>query len=467
MGGIAPLWALPLLAALWGGCDLPLPFGGGGTEEAVASYGKYRKALASRDRASLRSLLAKERLGELDDPLAPWRQYAEARRLPLTVTVLSAARKGDEVTVRLREGVSPLLLAGRGTPSFPPVPESAAPFAGGTVRMVRQDGSWRVAGESWTKDPAAEGSGEVPTAAPFLKGGALPSTVLVLAGHGGEVSGIAFVSEGRVASAGSGDGTIRLWSGSTGALLAVEREESPPRALAATADGSTVVTADGEGRVTVRDVIPSGFGPPVPLPGSAGRRPSLAVGAGGALLAAASVDGRVTVWSLAERRRLLTLETGVPVRSVAFSPTAPLLAAGSATNSLFLWDLSAGKGRRIVVPEVKEDSDLCGVAFRPDGARLASAHADGSLLAWDVSRQEVVLRPSRSGPPNWGVAFSPDGAVLATANQENRIQIRNGATGAPLGDLVGHGRAPRLLAFHPAGGRLLSADAGGEIRVWE
>jgi DNA-binding beta-propeller fold protein YncE len=456
-----PLLPLALAAILLAGCPASLPFGGKEGRQAAEAYSSYRHALASRDRAALRALVDGKGAAELDGPDADARLYGKALLLPRTVTVLSTEVEGDGATVRLREGASVLLSKGKKIPPFPPVPQASA-FAEGTVRMVRQGGRWRLAEEKWSREPAPAR----PAPLPFRDAGRTPAASLSFAGHEEEISGAAFAADGRIVTTGLSDRTIRMWDGSTGALVAADRDESPIRSLAVTPDGRTAAAASDGGKVVLRDVIPTGFGPPVTLPGNGGARPQLAASADGSLLAAASVDRKITVWSVTERRTILSVATADPLHSVAFSPAAPILAAGSAGNALYLLDLAKGEGRRIVVPDVKEDSDLSGVAFSPDGKRLAVSHVDGTVTLWDVETQELAGRSSVAGSPNWAVAFSPDGTVFATAAQGNLVRLWDGRTAAPAGTLAGHGRTPRALSFRPDGGALVSAGTGGEALLW-
>lgn len=68
------------------------------------------------------------------------------------------------------------------------------------------------------------------------------------------------------------------------------------------------------------------------------------------------------------------LETGAPMRSVAFSPDGQLLASGSEdnTDSALLRTL---EGHTKAVESV---------VFSPDGQRLASGSADGIVRLWGV-----------------------------------------------------------------------------------
>jgi WD40 repeat protein len=70
------------------------------------------------------------------------------------------------------------------------------------------------------------------------------------------------------------------------------------------------------------------------------------------------------------------------VRSVAFSPTTPLLASGSDDYSIRVWDVNDGRCLKIL-PE--HTHSVLSVAFTPRGDKLLSSSGDQTLKLWDVS----------------------------------------------------------------------------------
>ncbi|WP_246504018.1 c-type cytochrome [Plastoroseomonas arctica] len=155
----------------------------------------------------------------------------------------------------------------------------------------------------------------------------------VFTGHTGPVTALAFLPDGTLASAGY-DGTIRLWP--TGQILA--DTGLPLNALIALPDGTLAAGgADGAIRLLGRD--------PRTLPASARPIAALAATRDGATLAAASLGGAVTLWSLAEGRLIHTLDgPGLPVWSLGFAPDGATLWTGGADRQLRRWDVATGRG---------------------------------------------------------------------------------------------------------------------------
>lgn len=251
---------------------------------------------------------------------------------------------------------------------------------------------------------------------------------------------LAFSPDGKTLALGTKEGTIRLWDVATKREVATLHREKP---------GFNV---------------PHGWTYPTAVR-------SLAFSQGGKTLAA-GIDNFATLWDVASKRGITTLEGhSSDVRSIAFAADGQTLATGGET--IKLWDMTTHKGSTLRGPAVWVKS----IAFSPDGKTLASACVDGpvrlsdwkpkpnSLRLWDVATQrEIATLVGHSGDVN-GVAFSPDGETLATC-MGNTIKLWDLATCREIATLEGHLGSVKCVAFSPDGKVLASSSFEGTIKLW-
>ncbi|MEC3917970.1 WD40 repeat domain-containing serine/threonine protein kinase [Nocardia sp. CDC160] len=213
---------------------------------------------------------------------------------------------------------------------------------------------------------------------------------------------------------------------------------------------------------------------------------SVAFHPSGTLLASGGLDGSTLWWDVGARQAV----TPIPgpstdpnrIRSVAFSRDGNLLAVGSETYSIQLWNAHTHQsdGEPLVVDAgpTRSTFQIRSVAFSPDGTLLASAGLDKNVRLWNVAARQP------DGQPLTGhtdmietLAFSPDGALLASAGYDNTIRLWNlrtrQADGPPLTDGVVKDLLRRStweplnsIAFSPDGSRLAATNADNGIWLW-
>ena len=257
----------------------------------------------------------------------------------------------------------------------------------------------------------------------------------------------------------------------------LRRHTSAVGAVAYSADGRLMATASMDRTVrlwSVRD--PHHAREIATLVGHTGGVNGVAFGHG--VLATVSWDHTVRIWGITDPRRpaepVTLLGHTLGVNAVAISRDGRTLVSGSSDHTARLWDLSDPRHPVPAADPITAHSDeVIAVAFRADGKLLATASTDRTIRLWDVSDPR---HPSAVGAPLAGhtdkvdaIAFSPDGHVLASGGGDRTIRlwdVTDPGNAVQTASVLAHSDAVRALAFAPDGRSVSSASLDRTIRLW-
>jgi eukaryotic-like serine/threonine-protein kinase len=185
---------------------------------------------------------------------------------------------------------------------------------------------------------------------------------------------------------------------------------------------------------------------------------SIAYSPDGALLASASEDGVVALWSAYDRKKLhsLPVERGLPT-SIAFSPDGMWLAAGTDRGSVLTWrgpdwDESA---ELLIGPEMVRQ-----VVFSPCGRFLGVCTKTHGLQVLEVGTWLPWLSVPRAKAPR-SLAFSGDSQLVFGAGDDSVCRLWDICSGRMIDESRwAHGIC---TAFQPDGAKAL---VSGDHAVW-
>lgn len=178
----------------------------------------------------------------------------------------------------------------------------------------------------------------------------------------------------------------------------------------------------------------------------------------------------------------MEVKSKVPiVHVVNYSPDGNYVISGGWDNSLYLWDVKAGKKAGEFKGHTGIVVDVC---YSPDGRSIASASYDNTIRIWDIASKKEKKRISGLGGTPQNLACSPDGKYivgfihpqLSTTLISKFYDVQTGSLVREFTGFIDGGVPPaaKVGRFSPDGGTILMKEnqrnivlkevaSGGEI----
>jgi hypothetical protein len=212
-----------------------------------------------------------------------------------------------------------------------------------------------------------------------------------------------------------------------------------------------------------------GAGPPqapilrIEAGGPAGAVSSLSVDAAGTLMAAASYDKTVRLYSLPDDVERAVLRPPIgdqqegELYAVALSPDGKTVFAAGATGgawdgsfSIYMFDVGQA---RLVARLPGLASPVNALTISPDGTRLAAGLAKGGILVWDAHTGRSIFSDANYAGPVRNIAFNQQDQLF-TACADGHVRSYTAAGQIGTNAIVEPGLHPWGLAVSPDGGLL-------------
>jgi WD40 repeat protein/serine/threonine protein kinase len=307
----------------------------------------------------------------------------------------------------------------------------------------------------------------------------------VLIEYGDSGQSIAFSSDGQTLATIVNNAMIHIWDRNSGEVRQTLRGKvSPTGRVEFMRDHNNLISTCSDGQLRLWEMTSKPQSTEIPRERQGAT--TIAFSSDGKTLAMASMIGTsIQLMDLASGTRQ-TLEHGVEVLALAYSPDGQTLAAVGGKqdeSSLWIsgrvkmWDLSSGRAQAMLSEPTA--AALC-LAFSPKGDILATGSSlmdnangdviEGQIVLWDV-RSRKRLSTLR-GPSNEirCLAFHPDGRLLAAssdAQSEARVtlwDLTNSQVVTSILDLP-HSEVP-AVTFSPDGKTLL-VGCGKTVLGWD
>ncbi|ESK96502.1 u4 u6 small nuclear ribonucleoprotein prp4 [Moniliophthora roreri MCA 2997] len=191
------------------------------------------------------------------------------------------------------------------------------------------------------------------------------------------------------------------------------------------------------------------------------------------ILATGSWSGTVKLWNVPACTPIRALRGHSDrVGGVAWHPEATLtqgpelvsLASGAGDGNVHLWSLN----NETPLSVLKGHQDrICRVAFHPSGNYVASASFDTTWRLWDIKTSKELLLQEGHSKEVYSVEFQDDGALIASGGLDAIGRVWDLRTGRTAMVLDGHVQAIYAIGFSPNGYQIATGAGDDTIRIWD
>ena len=235
--------------------------------------------------------------------------------------------------------------------------------------------------------------------------------------------GVGFGSDGITVSAVL-PREIRLWDSRTGGVKnRLSREAVPDDVIAMSSNGELIAEATA-GQVRLTE-IRTGADKVLALQ-TRGNISAIALSADGRSLVTADEHGSIQFWEVSTGHLTKSFETGQVITALAVDAFGQVVAAATTDRSIGVWSVPAGA----LKTELKKPGDVVrALAFSPDGRTLASAGDDRNLILWELGSGKATLTFEKPDSTVTSIAFSANGQLLASGAGNESVLLWNVRTG--------------------------------------
>lgn len=280
----------------------------------------------------------------------------------------------------------------------------------------------------------------------------------------GLITSMAFSSDGTLLGAAGFNGAIRIHLLDQNRVNDIAGSVAASQALAFLPDNRLAAITDQGTIVVLTRGDPQGK----TLDGLDGEPLNVAVSRNGALIAAGSNTGTIGIWETSTGAAKTSIRSGFrTILALTINNDGSLVAVTGLPSepTIEIWNTDTGKLHKTLP---RQPATISGLAFQPRGALIAATDLNGALRLWDTQNGESI-RTIEAGPDQqWftSLAFSPDGTMIVTAAPNGDIRFWNAGTGEEVARTSILDTSLLALVFSPDGQQLAVSGRDGSIRIF-
>ena len=286
---------------------------------------------------------------------------------------------------------------------------------------------------------------------------------LVLKGHDGIVTSVAYSPAGDRIVSGSTDNSIKIWNALSGELInTLNGHDGSVWSVAFSPAGDRIVSGSTDNSIKIWNALSGEL--INTLNGHDGSVYSIAYSPAGDRIVSGSADNSIKIWNALSGELINTLNRHTnSVRSIAYSPAGDRIVSGSFDNSIKIWNAQSGE---LINTLNGHTNSVYSIAYSPAGDRIVSGSADNSIKIWNALSGELINTLNGHDGSVRSIAYSPAGDRIVSGSLDNSIKIWNALSGELINTLNGHDGSVWSIAYSPAGDRIVSGSVDNSIKIW-
>jgi len=181
-------------------------------------------------------------------------------------------------------------------------------------------------------------------------------------------------------------------------------------------------------------------------------------------LLSGSKDTQIKLWNIAEEKEIRTYKSHKnQVNTIKFSPLNDYFISGDSKGEIHVWKIGKSKSIKVLSNHTNAINALI---FSPDGKYFASASDDNSVKLWSAASQKVSKTYLAHTQGINSICFSSDSKLLYSASSDKTIKTWKISSAKPINSIDAHEYAINSLQISNDGNFLFSTSDDGSLKTW-